>query len=32
MSWITDIASTAWDWATSNVDPHEKTVGDYGNK
>jgi len=29
MSWITDIASTAWDWATNNVDTIANTVGDY---
>jgi hypothetical protein len=31
MSWITDAASTAWDWATNNVDTIANTVGDFVN-
>jgi hypothetical protein len=31
MSWITDAASTAWDWATNNVDSIANTVGDFVN-
>jgi len=31
MSWITDAASTAWDWATENVGSIAGAVGDFVN-